>query len=227
MKLVLPIFVLVLISACGKTGEVKPAQSLGKYIDAVVTPIDANTQDKAMVLCQALANKDTTFRTTYLNDYTKFNFTTSLQSCVGTEQTSQVVAKLRLASGQLEYNLVSGNYFSTQIETFQQGVISAVCSRLFALTQPIKISEDTLVQYEFSSGAQKCSSDNDIQCITMRTAFRQDSGRYMVTMEDKFFVNTKAGTMKGMVGRHERYDLATCTGGKMVKNISNFTGITN
>jgi hypothetical protein len=223
----LPIICLLSIVACGKSDDVASGAQLGRFINPLIAPADLATQSKAQILCQRLADKDNTFRTSYLNDYTKFNFATSMKGCVGNELTSNVVTKLRLGMGQLEYNLISGNYFSTQVETAQQGVISALCSRLGNLTKPLKITEDTLVEYEITSGTSTCSNELFTECIVMRTAFRQETGQYLVTMEDRFVINTQVGALRGMVKRHERFDLGTCTDNKQIHNVSVFSGITN
>lgn len=223
----IPIICILTITACGKSGEVSSGSQLGRFINPVLVPADSTTLSKAQTMCQRLADKDNTFRTSYLNDYSKFNFSTSMKGCVGNELTSNVVTKLRLGMGQLEYNLISGNYFSTQVETAQQGVISALCSRLGALTKPLKITEDTLVEYEITSGTSTCSNELFTECVVMRTAFRQENGQYLVTMEDRFVINTQVGALRGMVKRHERFDLGTCTDDKKIHNVSVFSGITN
>ncbi len=220
------LFCLIALGAvgCGKTEEARDGgQGLGSIISPISTPADAATQSRAQVLCQLLADKDTNFRSRYLNEYNTFNFSTSLRNCQGATQTSSVKARLRSNAGKLEYQILAGNYLSTAVETAQAGQLSVLCRG--NLTRTIQLSESAVAEYFFAAGASCGAGANDV-CVTLRTAFKQNSGLYQIQMIDEFVVDTSATALRGMIRRHSRYDLANCVDGASVLNTSTFSGIT-
>lgn len=218
---------MVLAVACGKTPSVTSSGSLlGQEISPVLSTVDSATASRVQKICDALAVKDSGFRMVYVNGISQFKFNTSFTDCLGVQKTSNVSARITIVSSQLDYELISGQSFSTQLETPQRGKISALCLRLSSLTQPVQVSTNTLVQYEIINGSF-CSGTANSECVVLKTAFRQEDDTFVVTMEDKFLIDMQDGALKGMVKRHETTDLANCNDKKQTKYLSVFTGITN
>lgn len=218
---------IILAVGCGKSPSVTSSGGqLGQVISPVLSTVDSATVGRVQTICNALALKESGFRTIYVNGISQFRFTTSFTNCLGTQQNSNVTARVAIISSQLDYEILSGQNFSTQLETAQRGKISALCSRISSLTQPVQVSTNTLVQYEIINGSF-CSGTGSSECVVLKTAFRQEDDRFVVTMEDKFLIDMQDGALKGMVRRHETSDLSTCSDKKQTSYLSLFTGITN
>lgn len=218
---------IILAVGCGKSPSVTSSgNQLGQVISPVLATADSATVASVRKICDALAVKDSGFRMIYVNGISQFKFNTSFTDCLGAQQNSNVSARVTIVSSQLDYELISGQNFSTQLETPQRGKISALCSKLSSLTQPVQVSTNTLVQYEIVSGSF-CSGTGNSECVVLKTAFRQEDDSFVVTMEDKFLIEMQDGALKGMVKRHETTDLANCNDKKQTKYLSIFTGITN
>lgn len=218
---------IILAVGCGKSPSVtSSSDQLGQVISPVLGTVDSATVGRVQKICNALAVKDSNFRMIYVNGISQFKFTTSFTDCLGAQQNSNVSARVAIVSSQLDYEMISGQNFSTQLETPQRGKISALCSRLASLSQPLQVSSNTLVQFEIING-NYCSGSASTDCVVLKTAFRQDNDSFVVTMEDKFLIDMQDGAFKGMVKRHETADLANCNDKKQTKYLSIFTGITN
>jgi hypothetical protein len=211
--------------ACGKEEALEDGRGLGELRNPIVAPVTSGQRANLDSLCQILRDKDANFRVRYVNNYSQFNFSTKLKNCQGSEQNGSATAQLAVMGSDLQYTNISGNFFSTAFETATSGTISTLCKDT-ALTNPKLISSTTALWFDITSGVT-CSSNPNIRCVTMEIAFRQPSGQFLVTIIDKFQVDFQQTLMAGMVLKHDRYDLSTCSNqGGRVENTSVFTGVT-
>ena len=190
--------------------------------------MDAEAQLKSDLssLCFTLNDKELSLRTNFVNSPGRFNYNVVQNNCGVQEVTSQVRASLVLSNNVLQYNVLSGDYFNSQVETRTTGVVSALCADTNALTQPL-ISGNIALRYGLTKGSD-CASNNNARCVVVETALKQPDGKFLVTKVDKFEFDVTAGVLTGNVVKHEHWNYAVCGDeGKKLVNTATFTGITN
>lgn len=208
--------ILATVVGCGKTGVPGSGPTLiGGVFD--VTGENANAQLTSQIssICQALSDKDAYFRANHLSPGTKFNFKTSVETCE--DQTLKSAAQVRLAvsGGQLQYELITGDYFISKLETSTDGVISPLCANLSDLKLPQPVGSQLALRYR----VDVC--DADMLCLYVESGVKQTSGRFVVTRADRFNVSM-AGSLPGMVLEHERQLGDVCDAGQVQTNIATF-----
>lgn len=211
---------LSLLFACGKTEQITDGDMVGQFREAVVVPATASEFSDISNLCQNLQDKNANFQIQQLN--TPFNFSTSFTNCDGSSVNSNVSTMLRLSAGVLNYEVLSGTNFLTQVETHSSGVMSSLCQGLAQLTQPLKTGS-MAIWYSVISGAG-CSTNSNVRCVKMEIGLQQADGRYLVSVIDRFQVDFSAGPLLGMVLRHDRTNTSSCNEGKFTITTSQFTG---
>lgn len=212
---------LLLAVACGKS-ELAGVNSDSEFTSTIQSVSDDTKSDLASI-CQVLRDKELVMRNNYLGNGTKFKFTTTQKFCSSSPQSSQVVTRLGFANGYLVYELVSGSYFLSQLETGNAGTMSALCNNLAGLTQPLVLANDFGVRFAVTKGS-KCSSDANHRCVTMETGLKQENGAYLIKYSDSFQIDLNAGPLSGMVLKHEHKSFDACPAGSQLTNVATFVG---
>ncbi len=222
----LAFLVLLATAGCGKvTTELGSDTLQSRTFSAATVATSATLKAELSSLCFVLNDKEISLRTNFVNSSGRFNYNVSQNNCGTEEVTSQVRASVVVVSGVLQYNVLSGDYFNSQVETRSTGVISALCADINNLTQPL-VSGNVALRYDMSRGSD-CANNANARCVIVETALKQTDGKFLVTKVDKFQLDVTAGVLTGNVVKHEHWNYALCDEGKKLVNKAEFTGITN
>ncbi len=218
--------VLLATAGCGKVSTELGSDTIqSRTFSSVTVAASATLKANLSSLCFTLNDKEISLRTNFVNTSGRFNYNVVQNNCGAEEVTSQVRASVVLVSGALQYNVLSGDYFNSQVETRSAGVISALCADIDNLTQPL-VSGNVALRYDMTSGSE-CGNSTNSRCVIVETALKQPDGKFLVTKVDKFQLDVTAGVMTGNVVNHEHWNYALCDQGKKLVNKATFTGITN
>jgi hypothetical protein len=224
MKLLTTLSLLAIVS-CGASMKPSDKGNLGQIRNAVVSPASSAIKSGLSGLCQALRDKETNFRLTYLPSNTVFNFDSSYKDCTNNAQTSQVKTRLVESGSGLQFNLLSGQYFSMGLETATNGNLAVLCRDISNLTNPMIISGSTALWFDFVPEGLCDNGNTNTKCLQMEIGFKQPSEQYLVSITDRYDVSIVAGNLSGMVKNHLRTDLSTCAPGARIESSSVFKGI--
>lgn len=217
---------LLALGGCGKN-PVAEGDGIGsRTFNPVVVATDSTLKSDLFSLCSVLNDKDMSFRSSYLNGTTKFNFTTTQKFCAANETSSNVAAILTFNGTILGYQKLSGENFISNPETRTSGVIADLCRDVNGLTQPLLITSLKALRYSLKSGSD-CSDNPNHRCVTIETADKQYDGMYLVKKIDKFQIDVTAGSLSGMVLKHEHWNYDMCADGEKLVNVATFTGLSN
>ncbi len=217
---------LIALASCGAALQEGSQGNLGQIRNAVISPATSAIKSGVTGLCQALRDKETNFRLTYLPSNTIFNFDSSYKDCTNNVQSSQVKTRLVESGTGLQFSLVSGQYFSMGLETATNGNLAVLCRDVANLTNPMIISGSTALWFDFAPQGLCDNGNTNTLCLQMEIGFKQASGQYLVSITDRYDVSIIAGNLSGMVKKHFRTDLSTCAPGNRVESSSVFTGVT-
>lgn len=224
MKILLPISLLLFMVSCGKS------ESLTSGIGAIVTynPVVVSDTTKSMVtdICAALDEKETRYRSAYLNGAKIFTFRTSKVDCEGRGGADTTVTAILRDSGRLYYDPNSGGIVPVQVETKTYGMISALCTQLAAgpLTSPFLTTTSGTTMMSFT--VQDCSSGGqNVACLSINTGSKQNDGSYVIGAVDGFAVVMSSGYSRGNISQQVHQDLYSCGIGKKTTTTTNLLSI--
>lgn len=218
--------VLLATAGCGKVSTELGSDTIqSRTFSAVTAATSAQLKADLSSLCFTLNDKELSLRTNFVNSPGRFNYNVVQNNCGTEEVTSQVRASVVLVSGVLQYDVLSGDFFNSQVETRSTGVVSALCADIDGLTQPL-ISGSVALRYDLTKGSE-CASNSNARCVVVETALKQPDGKFLVTKVDKFQFDVTAGVLTGNAVSHEHWNYAVCNEGKKLVNTATFTGITN
>ena len=207
---------LVLLMSCGE--EVPRAdqsfKNLGQIV-AVDSEENLTTGDVDLLqrVCDALASKESFFKSAIINKKLSYTYVQSESSCGAEPSPVEVEFEITSDNGQLAYSSSSATPLFNYVETESYGSLEVYCNKLGEVDVdqgidgvPRYLEEGKMVNIIslFTDRSSVCSGDNDTICAFVQFAYKLDDGNYRVDQIVKLSIDTNdRSTPKGIVEEKE------------------------